>query len=203
MTRKLFEIASDIVQAQASLGQMAPDDIQVALTKTFITLQKMKRAEEEGVALEQAKPVEEVQPEEKPTGKIKPSDSIQNDKIICLECRAEFRQLTAKHLLSHDLSPREYKRKYGFAMRTPLSARSLTKARSKAAKKRGLPENLVKYREEQKRRKAEEILAKTVPAETTLVESFAQAAPLLAEIDFEEPREIKAPLKRGRKKKAA
>ena len=43
------------------------------------------------------------------------------------------------------MSPKEYKKKYGFTMKTPLSAKSVTKARSKAAKKRGLPENLKKY----------------------------------------------------------
>ena len=40
------------------------------------------------------------------------------------------------------MSEKEYKKKYGFTMRTTLSAKSVTKARSKAAKKRGLPENL-------------------------------------------------------------
>jgi hypothetical protein len=42
------------------------------------------------------------------------------------------------------MGPKEYRKKYGFSARTPLSAKSLTKARSKAAKKRGLPENLKK-----------------------------------------------------------
>jgi hypothetical protein len=39
-------------------------------------------------------------------------------------------------------------------MRTPLSAKSLTKARSKAAKKRGLPENLRKVIEARRQAKA-------------------------------------------------
>jgi hypothetical protein len=40
-------------------------------------------------------------------------------------------------------------------MRTPLSAKSLCRARSQAAKKRGLPENLVKFLKERKRKAAE------------------------------------------------
>jgi len=202
MTRKLFEIASDIVQAQASLGQMAPDDVQVALVKTFTTLQKMKKAEEEGLGLDQGKTAEEVQAEDKVPGKLNPQDSIQNDKILCLECGAEFRQLTARHLLSHELSPREYKQKYGFSMRTPLSARSLTKARSKAAKKRGLPENLVKYRENL-RQKKEQSLAGATPVEAVPVESAFQAAPPPAEAVPEETKASPKRSSRSKKKTAA
>lgn len=86
---------------------------------------------------------------------MNPKDSIQEDKIVCLECGAEMRQLTTKHLSTHGLNPREYKKKWGFTLRQSLSAKSLSRARSKAAKKRGLPENLVKYQEEKKLRKAE------------------------------------------------
>jgi hypothetical protein len=39
-------------------------------------------------------------------------------------------------------------------MKTPLSAKSLTRARSKAAKKRGLPENLKKAIEARRQQKA-------------------------------------------------
>jgi predicted transcriptional regulator len=93
------------------------------------------------------------------TAKKEPRQSIQDDKIICLECGTEMRQLTTKHLSSHDLTPREYKHKWGFSLKQPLSAKSLTKARSKAAKKRGLPANLVKFLEERKQKKAEAAVA--------------------------------------------
>jgi len=52
------------------------------------------------------------------------------------------------------MSPKEYRKKYGFTMRTPLAAKSLIKARSKAAKKRGLPENLKKAIEARRQEKA-------------------------------------------------
>jgi len=42
-------------------------------------------------------------------------------------------------------------------MRTPLAAKALTKARSKAAKKRGLPANLVKAIEARRQSKAQSI----------------------------------------------
>jgi predicted transcriptional regulator len=139
--KKLIVIASEIVQTQVSLTSMTAADIAASLRQVFSTLQEMLKAEVGGTELAPTAEVAEV-PEEKPV--LSPADSIQNDKVICLECGAEMRQLTSKHLVYHGMSQKEYRKKYGFTMRTPLSAKSLTKARSKAAKKRGLPENLKK-----------------------------------------------------------
>ncbi len=152
--KKLLDIAAEIVQAQASVGQMSAEQIEQALVKTFSTLQKMQRAEDKGILLDKGSP-EELAGDEISSAKREPRDSIQDDKIVCLECGTEMRQLTTKHLSSHGMTPREYKKKYGFSLKQPLSAKSLTKARSKAAKKRGLPENLVKFLEERKQKKAE------------------------------------------------
>ena len=162
MTRKLLEIAADIVQAQSSVFEMSPDDLELALAKTFITLQKMQKAEEEGSVLALARTSDMFGPEEG-AEKSDPKGSIQEDKIVCLECGAEMRQLTAKHLGSHELTPREYKKKWGFPLKQPLSAKALTKARSKAAKKRGLPESLVRYQEERKQRREEVVPADQAP----------------------------------------
>jgi predicted transcriptional regulator len=145
MTKKLIEIASEIVQTQASLTAMSGADISSSLRQVFVTLHELQRAESGEVILEQ---------EPAPVQALKPEDSIQNDKVICLECGAEMRQLTKKHLDSHGMTAKEYKLKYGFTQRTPLSAKSLTKARSKAAKKRGLPQELQKYMEARRREKA-------------------------------------------------
>jgi predicted transcriptional regulator len=70
-----------------------------------------------------------------------------------MECKAEFRQLTANHLRIHHLTPREYKKKWGFALKQPLSAKMLTKLRSRSAKKRGLPEKLRIYLDQKRENK--------------------------------------------------
>src|SRR5271157_4075362 len=153
MPKKLIEIASEIVQTQLSLTSMSATDIAASLRQVFSTLQEMQKAEAGGIELAPTAEVAgEAVKEEKPV--LTSENSIQNDKVICLECGAEFKQLTQKHLSSHGISPKEYKRKYGFALKTPLSARSLTKARIKAAKKRGLPENLKKAIEARRLEKA-------------------------------------------------
>jgi predicted transcriptional regulator len=153
MAKKLLEIAAEIVQAQVSTNQLATEEIVSSLKLVFSALRDMQKSEIEGMPLEAAKPSDELLPEEAAAGKIDPKGSIQEDKVVCLECGAEMRQLTAKHLSSHSLSIRDYKHKYGFPLRQSLSAKALSKARSKAAKKRGLPEKLLKFQEERKLKK--------------------------------------------------
>src|SRR5208283_4722252 len=132
MTKKLLEIAADIVQTQAASASMTTMEIASSLRMVFQTLQEMQRSEGEGTVL-----APQMMPEEAPKA-IAPQDSIKDDKVVCL-----------------GMNQKQYRKKYGFSMRTPLSAKSLTKARSKAAKKRGLPEKLTQYIEARRQRKAE------------------------------------------------
>jgi predicted transcriptional regulator len=66
-----------------------------------------------------------------------------------------MKQLTVKHLVSHGMDQKQYKIKYGFSMRTPLAAKSVTEAQRNAAKTRGLPEKLTKLNEARKKEKTE------------------------------------------------
>jgi len=142
MSKRLIEIASEITQTQVSLTPMSAQEIVSSLRQVFSTLQELQKAETEQIELPEVQ--EAASLEQKAVESLSPIDSIQENKVICLECGAEMRQLTVKHLSVHNLTLKEYKKKYGFTIKTPLSAKSLTKARSKAAKKRGLPENLKK-----------------------------------------------------------
>ena len=134
MTRKLYEIAADIIEAQAEIGPMTPEALEQALSTVFVTLQRMKIAEDGGFLLDQAKPSEEPVQEGVP---IDPKSSIQEDKVICLECSKEMRQLTAKHLGSHGLTIREYKNKWGFPQRQSLSAIIVIKSPQQGRKETG------------------------------------------------------------------
>ena len=195
MIRKLYEIAADIVEASASFVQMALHSLEQALSTFVVTLQKMKMAEDGGVVLlDQAKPSEEKPVEEVPK-KVDPKQSIQEDKIICLECSAEMRQLTIKHLSSHGLSVREYKKKYGFPLKQSLSAKSLSKARSRAAKKRGLPEKLLQFQEQRKQQKMEAAMKESASASKVPAAKAKTKAPAKTKAQGK----TKAPTKRVRK----
>lgn len=152
MARKLLEIAASIVKAQASVGKISPEEIEQTLMRTFLILQRMQDAELQGVLLDST---DEAMAAQEKQEQADPKDSIRENKIICLECGIEMKQLTKKHLGTHGLTPKDYKKKWGFPMRQSLSAKSLSRARSRAAKKRGLPENLVKFQEERKRKSPE------------------------------------------------
>ncbi|MGC9197047.1 MAG: MucR family transcriptional regulator [Syntrophobacteraceae bacterium] len=137
----MLELAVEIVQAQASMNKMSAEEIEMALVRAYNALQKMSEAEEHGQAILSTGV-------EHPGAAVSPTDplsSIQEDKVTCMECKAELRQLTANHLRIHHLTPREYKKKWGFPLKQPLSAKILTDLRSRSAKKRGLPENLRIY----------------------------------------------------------
>jgi predicted transcriptional regulator len=148
MPKKLIEITSEIVQTQVSKTSMTSADIASSLRQVFRTLHELQEAESGELELPKTR-------ESAPAHALTPQDSIQNNKVICLECGKEMIQLTVRHLALHGMSQKEYRKKYGFTMRTPLAAKSLTKARSKAAKKRGLPEKLIQYQEARKQGKAQ------------------------------------------------
>ncbi|MDR3554324.1 MAG: MucR family transcriptional regulator [Syntrophobacteraceae bacterium] len=161
--KKLLDITADVVKAQASVEPMSPRQIRLSLIETFSTLQRMQRAEERGL-LPDSGPTREAKTEEVQKVKNEPLQSIHDDKVVCLECGAEMRQLTAKHLSRHNITVREYKHKWGFALKQPLSAKRLTRARSLAARKRGLPANLVKFLEQRKQKKVEAAAVSHHPA---------------------------------------
>ncbi len=153
MEKKLLELAVDIVQAQATTGKMSGDEIETALVRVYNALHRMKLAENEGRIVLTGEFEEAFPTRERLQAELDPRSSIQDDKVTCMECRAEFRQLTANHLRTHQLTPREYKKKWGFPLKQPLAARVLTKLRSRSAKKRGLPAKLQLYLEQKRKNK--------------------------------------------------
>src|SRR5271157_3259030 len=139
---------------------MTATDIAFSLRQVFSTLHELQKTEAGEIELPQTQ-------ESPPHQTLTPQDSIHDDKVICLECRKEMRLITGRHLSLRGISPKEYKKKYGFTMRTPLSAKSVSKARSKAAKKKGLPEKLIQYQEARRQQKAQaptQNPTETVPA---------------------------------------
>ena len=108
MPKKLIEIASEIVQTQVSRTSMSGADIAASLRQVFSTLQELEKAETAGIIIEFTQPAAEAVA----ATKLSPANSIQNDKAICLECGAEMKQLTSRHLISHGMSQKEYRKKY-------------------------------------------------------------------------------------------
>ena len=140
MSKSLVEMASEIVAAQVRQALMSPEEISAGVKKVFAVLQQLQ-------ALEAGMPVTSAG---EGTDKLTPQDSIQRNRVICLECHKEFKLLSNRHLALHGMNSREYKLKYGLPLRQALSAKSLTLTRRRIAKEKGLGEKLVEHRRKKK-----------------------------------------------------
>ena len=138
MEKSLVEMAAEIVKAQARVTRMSAEELDAALRKTYESLKGIKTQEEDGVA---GMPMPEA-----PAVAVKPKASIQRNKVICLECGKEFKQLSKTHLASHNLTAKEYKKRYGFKASQALTAKSLSASRRKVAKEKGLGQKLAAAR---------------------------------------------------------
>ena len=148
MSRTLEQLTAEIIQAQASSKQMTTEEIKTAVSETFQALKSLRDAENGAVVDTEAVSTS--------SQALDPKKSIQKNKIVCLECRQEFRMLSGKHLATHALNAKAYRAKYGIPARQPLCAKSLSEKRSLASKERGLPENLRKSIEARKKKVTEE-----------------------------------------------
>ena len=135
MPKSLVQLTAEIVQSQTSVKQMSTEEVKAALKDTFQALKSLQAAEV-------SNPVEVDTAESAQV--LDPKKSIQKNKVVCLECGKEFRMLSGKHLASHGLDSKAYRKKYGFPARQALCAKTLSEKRSAGAKERGIPENLQK-----------------------------------------------------------
>jgi len=108
--------ALEIVKAQASVRTMSAEEI-TSMVKTVA--QGIKKAIEEELLNEEQEPA------------VDPKKAIREKSIVCLECGKNFKVLTKKHLASHNLTPEEYKEKWGYKKNTSLVCKSLARDRRK------------------------------------------------------------------------
>jgi len=110
----------------------------------------MKMAEDGGLLMDETKTET---PEETVPEKTDPKSSIQENKVICLECSAEMRQLTVKHLSSHGLTIRDYKTQWGFPQKQSLSAICYQKRAAGPQRNGGCPRSFCGFRKRKDRKK--------------------------------------------------
>ena len=89
MAQSVIEMAKDLVMAQIQTGNLPPEDMQIALQRTYTGLAELKGREEAGISLA-------------PTGDAQEpvnwKQSITKHTVTCLECGASFKQLSVRHL---------------------------------------------------------------------------------------------------------
>ena len=122
----LIELTADIVAAYVSTNSIAADDLTALIRDVHSAL---RRSATGSVAPEEPEPP-------KPAVSVK--KSLTADYIVCLEDGKKFKSLK-RHLRTHyDLTPEDYRRKWGLPPDYPMVAPNYAKARSALAKKMGL-----------------------------------------------------------------
>lgn len=122
---ELVELTAEIVSAYVSNNTVVATDLPALISNVFDALKK--------AAASGTQPAKE---ELRPAVPIK--KSVTSEYIICLEDGKKFKSLK-RHLRTHyDLSPEEYREKWGLPVDYPMVAPNYARARSELAKKMGL-----------------------------------------------------------------
>lgn len=111
--------ALEIVKAQAKVRVMTEAEI----TSMVGALAKGLRNISGGISCEDD--------EASPVTAADAKKAIKEKSVTCLECGKAFKIMTKKHLLTHGLTPEEYREKYGYKKGTPLVAKGLARERRK------------------------------------------------------------------------
>lgn len=121
----LIDLTADVVAAYVSNNAIVAADVPTLIREVFGALEAVSR-----------------DPDEAPAEPLKPAVSVRRsvtpEYIICLEDGKKFKSLK-RHLRTHyDMTPEEYREKWGLAHDYPMVAPDYAQARSALAKKMGL-----------------------------------------------------------------
>ncbi len=122
---ELVELTVDVVSAYVSHNAVVSADLPNLIDQTFIALQQAA-----------AKGSQPIQDELNPAISIK--KSVTPDHIICLEDGKKFKSLKRHLRTSYNLTPEEYREKWGLPYDYPMVAPNYAAQRSALAKKIGL-----------------------------------------------------------------
>lgn len=121
----LIELSAGIVSAYVSHNALSPTDLAKLIVEVHGTLKGLH-------STEAPEPVEELKPA------VPVRKSVAPDYIICLEDGKKFKSLK-RHLRTHyNLSPEEYREKWGLPADYPMVAPNYSATRSRLAKDNGL-----------------------------------------------------------------
>ena len=128
---EVLAMTADIVAAYASHNQMAQSELTDLITSVHGTLN--------GLAGGSSAAADDAQANEAPGAPAVPIDaSIGRDAITCLDCGKPFKTLKRHLNTEHELSPADYRARWGLSKDYPLVAPSYSERRADTAKKIGL-----------------------------------------------------------------
>lgn len=120
-----IELAADIVSAYVSNNSVPASDLPALINEVHSALLRVT-AGQPVITSETPKPA------------VPPKKSITNEYIVCLEDGRKFKSLKRHLRTQYNMSPDEYREKWGLAPDYPMVAPNYAKARSNLAKQMGL-----------------------------------------------------------------
>lgn len=121
---EMLELTSDIVSAYVANNTVAVNDLPMLIEDVFKTLNNLGQAQE-------------VQPD-KPVPAVSVKKSVTPDYIICLEDGKKLKMLKRHLKTAYNMSPDEYRDRWGLPSDYPMVAPNYAKQRSRLAKEIGL-----------------------------------------------------------------
>ena len=122
---ELIELSSEIVAAYVGHNALSPTDLPKLIGEVYAALKGLGAAPQPSEA-------------EAPKPAVPPRRSVTPDYLICLEDGKKFKSLK-RHLRTHyNLSPEEYRERWGLPSDYPMVAPNYSATRSSLAKSSGL-----------------------------------------------------------------
>ena len=128
-----IELAADVVSAYVSNNSVPASDLPGLIGEVHIALSKIGNGSAE-------------LPAEAPKPAVSIKKSVTPDYIICLEDGKKFKSLKRHLRTQYNMTPEQYREKWGLAPDYPMVAPNYAKARSELAKEMGLGQQRRKRR---------------------------------------------------------
>lgn len=123
---QFIELTADIVSAYVSNNSISAGDIPGLISEIHTALLKVSAGKEVQAAPEPPKPA------------IAVKKSVTDDYIVCLEDGKKFKSLKRHLRTAYNMSPEQYREKWGLPADYPMVAPNYAEARSRLAKQMGL-----------------------------------------------------------------
>ena len=120
----LITLTADIVSAHVSNNSVAVSDLPLLISNVHNALTGLGERKEE--------------PAPKPEPKVSVRSSVKPDYIVCLEDGKKLKMLKRHLKTSYNMTPEQYREKWGLTPDYPMVAPNYAKHRSSLAKKIGL-----------------------------------------------------------------
>lgn len=136
MATEILKLTAQIVISHASMSELTPKELVEEIKEVYQLLSSLEGEMISPLEVEGEKGLEATIVKKPP---IPLQDIVKEKYVICLECGKQMRTLKAHLRKAHQLTPKDYYRRYGLdPKKFPLVCKEYSEQRRKLAKEKGL-----------------------------------------------------------------